>query len=60
MFKGLRYLTFVFGGLLPHTKVIKDMILFIFFAFFRCCAFILCASVLSLCYSISCQACSYL
>ena len=28
------------------------MILFIFFAFFRCCAFILCASVLSLCYSL--------
>ena len=28
------------------------MILFIFFAFFRCCAFILCASVLSLCYSV--------
>ena len=28
------------------------MILFIFFAFFRCCAFIPCASVLSLCYSV--------
>lgn len=28
------------------------MILFIFFAFFRCCAFIPCASVLSLCHSL--------
>ena len=31
-----------FGGLLPYTKVIKDMIVFIFFAFFQCYTVILC------------------